>query len=145
MLTTFEPKYLFFYLRGREADKPRNLKLDLEEISENALKGPDCVHTVLTKAVDIALKPYEQGEKRKTFAADYEEDIFEAGGDGELAYTHYHRGRIDQIVYRYTNPVLDLMTEATCEEDDGDEEGEENEEGDEKESEDEHPDDVADA
>ncbi len=143
MLTNFQTSYLFFYLAGRDEPSPRNLKLDLEEIAQKAIAGPSDVHTVIRAAVELAMKPFEQGAKRKEFLADNEDEIFSAGGDGDVAYQHYLQGRIDQHTYKITNPVLDAMTAEVC--DEGGEEDEDDEEIDEAaddaaESEDEHPD-----
>lgn len=116
--------YVFFYLEGREA---KRLKADIDTavIAEQVAAGKGTIHELLHKAVSDAAKGLEVDRQKRRWLSDYEDEIKQAGGDGEAAYRHYCDGRIDELVYVLEPEVLECLDD---EEDDAD--GDEGDDGD---------------
>ncbi len=119
-------KYLLFYLEGREA-KMLKADIDTEAVAEEVEAGKGSIHELLHKAVSDAARAEGVDRAKRRWIAEYEDEIKDAGGDGELAYQHYVAGRVDELVHRLDGEVVDFL--AGDEDDD-----EEEEEGDEDET-----------
>lgn len=118
-------EYAFFYLEGREA-KLLKADIDTGAIAEKVMAGDGGIHELLHKAVSDAAKGLELDRQKRRWLADSEDEIKEAGGDGDEAYRHYCDGRVDELVYQLEPEVLeDIGVEI------GDEEGEDDDEEDE--------------
>lgn len=120
-------EYAFFYLEGREA-KLLKADIDTAAIAERVMAGDGSVHELLHKAVSDAAKGLELDRQKRRWLADSEDEIKEAGGDGDEAYRHYCEGRVDELVYQLEPEVLeDIGIEIGDEEEeeDGEEDGEE--------------------
>ena len=109
--------YVWFYLEGREA-KALRADIDTAAIAEQVMAGKGDLHALLHKAVSEAAKGLEVDRQKRRWLADYEDDIKEAGGDGEAAYRHYCDGRIDELVYQLEPDVLEDIAVEIGEDDD---------------------------
>jgi len=116
--------YVFFYLEGREAKRLR-ADIDTEAIAEQVLAGKGTIHDLLHKAVSDAAKGLEVDRQKRRWLADYEDEVKEAGGDGEEAYKHFCAGRVDELVYMLEPDVVEALDEDA--EDDSGEDGDDDE------------------
>jgi hypothetical protein len=98
--------YAFFYLEGREA-KVLRADIDTAAIAEQVLAGKGGIHELLHKAVSDAAKGLEVDRQKRRWLADYEDEIKDAGGNGDSAYRHYCDGRIDELVYQLEPEVVE--------------------------------------
>lgn len=126
------PAYVAFYLDGRE-DRLLKHDIDTVQIAEEVGDGKGSIHEMLVKAATSAAEPLRVDRKKRTWLEEYEGEIKEAGGDGELAYQHYIQGRIDEVVHRLDGEVVEELSsmhgeESDDEDDDDDEDEDEDEE-----------------
>jgi hypothetical protein len=132
-------EYAFFYLEGREA-KVLRADIDTGAIAERVLAGDGTIHELLHKAASDAAKGLEVDRQKRRWISDYEEEIKEAGGDGDEAYRHYCDGRVDELVYTLEPEVVeDIGVEIGDAEDPDDDDDEDGSEDDEEDAEDEEP------
>ena len=121
--------YVFFYLQGREDRLIKN-DIDTDEIAEAVTAGKGSIHDLLVKAAAAAAEPLRVDRKKRTWIEDWEDEIKEAGGDSDEAYSTYLQGRIDELAHALDADVVAAMVDPGEDEDDGDEEeeGEDDEE-----------------
>jgi hypothetical protein len=117
-------EYIFFYLEGREARKLK-ADIDTQAIAEQVLAGKGDIHELLHKAVSDAAKGLMVDRQKRQWLGDFEDEIKESGGDGDAAYEHYCRGRVDELVFILEPEVLSDLDEDA---DDGEEEEDDDEE-----------------
>lgn len=134
-MPTLRKEYAAFYLEGRDATRLR-ADIDDEELAERVLKGGD-LHAVLLAAAEDAAKPLAHDRKKRVWLSDNEEAITEAGGDGEEAYLHFVKGKVDELVCILEPSVIEAMSDLVFGDDD--EEDDEDGEGDDEDDEDEKP------
>lgn len=100
------PNYLFFYLDGREAEIDDD-ELDVDELVKKAMRGPDDIHTVAYRAVEALVTPSAYDREKRTWLTANKAEIKEAGGDAELAWSHYQKGCIDGAVYELEDEIYE--------------------------------------
>lgn len=100
--------YVWFYLEGREAKLLRT-DIDTAAIAEKVVAGKGGIHELLHTAASDAAKGLAVDRQKRRWLADYEDDIKEAGGDGEVAYKHYCDGRVDELVMQLEPEVVEEM------------------------------------
>ncbi len=127
--------YWQFYLEGR--CEKRRLKNDIDEESlmeEMVRMGTPLRDAVLSACVRVAA-PLEAGKAKRAWVADHGDEIKEAGGDADAAYSAYLQGRVDDLAQGLEDSVLEALSQRFGDDqtDDGedDEEDDEDEEGDE--------------
>jgi hypothetical protein len=122
--------YAFFYLEGRN-DKHLRCDIDTESIAKEVIAGQGTVHELVHKAVSDAAAGMRVDRKKRAWLEEYDDDIKEAGGDGEEAYRHYMAGKIDELTHHLEGEVVEDMLEAAGGDEEDDEEEEEDDDGDE--------------
>ncbi len=125
--TQMKPAYMLFYFEGLD-DALDQDDLDVDKLAEQAMAGPDDVHTVVLRAVSAVAAPLEHDREKRKWVADYQEWITEAGGDADEAYRHFVKGQVDATVTDVTEEVLEVMDPRADDEDDDDCEDEEGDE-----------------
>lgn len=127
------PAYVAFYLDGRE-DRLLKHDIDTVQIAEEVGDGKGSIHELLVKAATSAAEPLRVDRKKRSWLEEYEDEIKEAGGDGELAYQHYIQGRIDEVVHRLDGEVVEELSAMHGEESDDDEDEDDDEDDEDEES-----------
>ena len=98
MAKTITGDYWLFYDIGRD-DKIIKNDIDVERLAEQLHARGGDLRQLLYDACGNAAKPLESGKYRRAWIGEYRDEISKAGGDEELAYTAYLRGRIDELAY----------------------------------------------
>lgn len=113
-------KYLTFYLDGRGDDALDDDDVDLDDLIDKANAGPDDPRTISVRVAEHLAAPLKIDREKREWIAENKDNIAEAGGDSELAYEHYLKGRVDQYAHELENEIVTGMFE-----DDGDEDEDE--------------------
>lgn len=121
--------YMVFYFEGRDDELDQD-DLDLDDLAEKCLAGPDDPHTVVKAAVERLAAPLEHDREKREWVEDYREQIDEAGGDADEAYRHFVKGRIDETVSVVEDEVLEIMDPRVDEDSEDDEDEDDEDEGD---------------
>ena len=122
MAKTITGDYWLFYDIGRD-DKILKNDIDVARLAEKLHSRGGDLRQLLYEACESAAKPLETGKHRRAWIEEYREEISKAGGDDELAYFAYLRGRIDELAYdleRDLREELPMPDWADIEEDEGD-------------------------
>jgi hypothetical protein len=99
--------YCYFYLIGRDEDDS-DIPVDLDELAKRVLRGQE-VLAVAHGAALLALRDTEiDGTKHRWLEANKDE-VTEAGGNGETAWSHYAKGRVDALARDLEQGVLGEM------------------------------------
>jgi len=123
-MSKIDLKYVDFYLDGRDEDA--EVTIDLGEIAKQVLAGTD-VQVAIRTAASNALAPLVNSEKRAWIAKAQKDGALD-GLSGDVAWEHFHNGRVDGLAYVIDDDALEAIELATEDDDEGEDDGVEGEE-----------------
>ncbi len=99
--------YYYFYLLGRR-DEEIPTSIDLEQLVDKVIMGLE-VRSVANQAAQEAMKAAELDGFKTKWLRDNAQEIEEAGGNKEIAYTLYRLGHTDELATSLEPDLLDAL------------------------------------
>lgn len=99
--------YWYFYEGGRD-ERLLKCVVDVDDLAKDCIGGAS-LREVCADAAKKSAVPLERGKHKRVWLEEYDGEISRAGGDKELAYDAYMRGRIDELAYSLETDVRDAL------------------------------------
>ena len=119
-------QYVAFYMQGRSdvADDGVKVEVDIDAIAARVVNGED-MYKVTNEVADAALRGRANSTVKTRWQKENADEIADAGGNKELAYTRFLAGQIAELRYILEDETCDAVDEQLMDANDGDDDEEE--------------------